>query len=134
MARLKEIGGECADYRVLPDDQKRLADALIAMADEKKCDLILTTGGTGLGPRDVTPEATKQVIDREVPGIAEAMRAQTYAKTPFAMISRGVSGIRGRTLVINLPGNPKGVDECLDVIIPVLPHTLAILTEKQSGH
>jgi molybdenum cofactor synthesis domain-containing protein len=97
------------------------------MVDKLRVDLILTTGGTGLGPRDVTPEATLAVIDRQVPGIPEAMRAKSLEVTSRAMLSRAVAGIRGRTLIINLPGSPKGVKECLEVVLPALEHGLAIM-------
>ena len=100
------------------------------MADRIGVTLVLTTGGTGFSPRDVTPEATKRVIAREAPGLPEAMRTQTREKSIHAMLSRGVAGIRQQTLFVNLPGSPKGVEECLSVILPVLPHALAILTGK----
>lgn len=124
------LGWELVSYRLVPDDLTHIKNALIAMTDEEKVDLILTTGGTGLGPRDVTPEATKAVIEREVPGIAEVMRAESMPKTPRAMLSRAVAGIRKQTLVINLPGSPKAVRECLEAILPALPHGLEILTGR----
>ena len=99
--------------------------------------LILTTGGTGVAPRDVTPEATRAIIERETPGIAEALRAESLKITQHAMLSRGMAGIRGQTLIVNLPGNPKAVKENLDVLLPVLPHALELLTEApdtESGH
>lgn len=119
--------GEVKYYAVLPDDRRQLAETMRRMADDMQIDLILTTGGTGLGPRDVTPEATLDVIDRQVPGLAEGMRYRSLEKTPRAMLSRAVAGLRGRTLIINLPGSPKGVRECLGVILPVLEHGLAIM-------
>lgn len=112
---------------IVPDDKEILSREMINMADKLRLDLVLTTGGTGLGVRDVTPEATLAVIDRQVPGIAEAMRAESFRITPRAMLSRGIAGIRGRTLIINLPGSPKGVKECLAVVLPALEHGLAIL-------
>jgi len=124
--------GEIAAYLIVPDEQRALSAAMIEMADQQGIDLILTTGGTGLGPRDVTPEATLAVIDRLVPGIPEAMRAESLKKTSRAMLSRAVAGTRGRTLIINLPGSPKGVRECLEVVLPSLEHGLAIMT-GQSG-
>lgn len=118
--------GDVVARDVVPDDRHRIATALLGYCDQG-IDVVATTGGTGLGPRDVTPEATRAVIEREVPGIAEAMRAATLAKTPMAMLSRAVCGVRGRTLILNLPGSPKGVQECLEVALPVLPHAVSIL-------
>jgi molybdopterin adenylyltransferase len=119
--------GEVKHYVVVPDDREALSRELINMVDSLSLDLILTTGGTGLGPRDVTPEATLAVIERQVPGIPEAMRARSLEITSRAMLSRAVAGIRGRTLIINLPGSPKGVTECLEVVLPALEHGLAIM-------
>jgi molybdopterin adenylyltransferase len=119
------LGVEAAHRDVLPDDGTRLKQRLLELADLEHCDLIVTTGGTGLSPRDVTPEATLAVIDREVPGMAEAIRAGGLAATPLAMLSRGVCGQRGRTLIINLSGSPKAVREQLAIVLPVLPHALA---------
>ncbi|VBB09139.1 molybdenum cofactor biosynthesis proteins signature 1 [Lucifera butyrica] len=119
--------GEVRHYVVVPDEQALLSKEIINMVDNIKVDLVLTTGGTGFAPRDVTPEATLAVIDRQVPGIPEAMRAKSLGLTPRAMLSRAVAGIRGRSLIINLPGSPKGVKECLEVVLPVLEHGLAIL-------
>ncbi|TMC20248.1 MAG: molybdopterin adenylyltransferase [Chloroflexi bacterium] len=107
---------------IIPDEQEQIAAVLRDWCDEKRLNLILTTGGTGLAPRDVTPEATKAVIEREAPGIAEAMRSISLQYTRMAMLSRGIAGVRGRTLIINLPGSPKAVKECLEYILPVLPH------------
>ncbi|GAB6179614.1 MogA/MoaB family molybdenum cofactor biosynthesis protein [Desulfotomaculum defluvii] len=126
---VKELGS-VEQYRIVPDDLEVIKDTLIEFADEKGLDLILTTGGTGLGPRDNTPEATLAVIDRQVPGLAEAIRAESLKKTPKAMLSRAVSGTRGKTLIINLPGSVKGVRECLEVVLPVLPHGIEILTGR----
>lgn len=119
--------GQVKHYVVVPDEREDLSREIVYMVDNLRLDLILTTGGTGLGPRDVTPEATLAVIDREVPGIPEAMRAKSLEKTSRAMLSRAVAGIRGRTLIINLPGSPKGVKECLEVVLPALEHGLAIM-------
>jgi len=124
------LGWKVVSCRLVPDDPAIIKDALLALADEEKLDLILTTGGTGLAPRDHTPEATKAVIEKEVPGIAEAMRAESMKKTPRAMLSRAVAGVRGQTLIINLPGSPKAVRECLAAILPALPHGLEILTGR----
>jgi molybdenum cofactor synthesis domain-containing protein len=119
---------------IIPDEREQIAAVLREWSDEKKLNLILTTGGTGLAPRDVTPEATKAVIEREVPGIAEAMRYNSLKYTRHAMISRGVAGVRGRTLIINLPGSPKAVRECLEYVLPVLPHAINLLTEGPKEH
>ena len=122
---------------VLPDEESAIREKLISWADSAELDLILTTGGTGFAPRDITPEATRAVIEREAPGLAEAMRAASLKVTPHAMLSRIVTGIRTRTLIINLPGSPKGSVENLQVIIPVLPHAIQLLREdpaSESGH
>jgi molybdopterin adenylyltransferase len=119
--------GEVKHYVVVPDEREALSKEIVHMSDALAIDLILTTGGTGLSPRDVTPEATLAVIDRQVPGIPEAMRAKSLEVTSRAMLSRAVAGIRGRTLIINLPGSPKGVKECLEVVLPALEHGLAIM-------
>ena len=119
---------------IIPDEREHIEATLREWSDEKSLNLILTTGGTGLAPRDVTPEATKAVIDREAPGIAEAMRAVSLQHTPFGMLSRGVVGTRGRTLIVNLPGSPKAVKECLECILPVLPHAVNLLTEGPKEH
>ncbi len=118
--------GTVDHYVIVPDERAALSQAMIHMADTLGVDLILTTGGTGFGPRDVTPEATLEVIDRLAPGIPEAMRARSMAITSRAMLSRAVAGLRSRTLIINLPGSPKGVRECLEVVLPALEHGLAI--------
>ena len=119
---------------IIPDERLLIEATLHDWCDEKHLHLILTTGGTGLAPRDVTPEATRALIEREAPGIAEAMRAESLRHTPFGMLSRGVAGVRGRTLIINLPGSPKAVKECLQCIMPVLPHAINLLTEGPREH
>jgi len=119
------------EYRVVPDERPIIAQTLLELCDEQLVDVVFTTGGTGLAPRDVTPEATADVIDREVPGMAEAIRAAGMAKTPHAMLSRGLCGQRGRTLVINLSGSPKAVREQLEAILPALPHALKVASGAQ---
>jgi molybdopterin adenylyltransferase len=119
-----EIGASVSSYQVLPDEKNLIIKELEKLSDSGEIDLILTTGGTGVAPRDVTPEATQAVIDRELPGMAEAMRAESLKKTPHAMISRAVAGIRKKTLIVNLPGSPKAVRENLAVILPAIPHAV----------
>ena len=119
------LGAEVAFSTVVPDEQEEIKQALIQAADEMGLDLIMTTGGTGVSPRDVTPDATREVIEREIPGFAEAMRMEGLQKTPHAMISRAVCGVRGNTLIVNLPGSPKAVREGLQVILPAISHTIA---------
>ncbi len=119
---------------IVPDETDAIINILRKWSDEQHLNLILTTGGTGLAPRDVTPEATHAVIEREAPGIAEAMRAISLQYTRTAMLSRGVAGVRGRTLIINLPGSPKAVKECLEYILPILPHAINLLIEGPREH
>lgn len=126
-SRVAQIPGEVVYTVIVPDDRETIARELRKMADEMDLHLILTTGGTGMSMRDITPEATKDVIDRDMPGIPEAMRAKSNLITPRGMLSRAVAGIRKQTLIINLPGSPKAVAECLDVILPVLEHGIQIL-------
>lgn len=129
-----DLGGEVAAYEIVPDEKSLIQARIVAWADQLGVDVVLTTGGTGLAPRDVTPTATLEVIDYEVPGIAEAMRAESLTKTPHAMLSRMVAGVRGRTLVINLPGSPRAVRECLEVVKPALPHAVATLRGEVGDH
>ena len=124
---LERAGYAVGAVEVLPDEQPRIESALIHAADEEKLALIVTTGGTGFAPRDVTPEATMAVAHRNAPGIAEAIRAASMRITPRAMLSRGVSVIRGKTLIVNLPGSPKAVQESMDVFLDVIPHALTLL-------
>jgi molybdenum cofactor synthesis domain-containing protein len=124
---LSSIDARIADYDIVPDEKGLIVEKLVKWADEDNLDVVVTTGGTGLTPRDVTPEATLAVVDRIVPGFAEAMRAESLKKTPHAMLSRAVVGTRGKCLIINLPGSPKAVRECLEVILPALPHAVETL-------
>lgn len=124
---LGPLGAEIVAYDIVPDEREAIAAKLKHYADEMGCDLVFTTGGTGFSPRDVTPEATLDVIERAAPGITEAMRAESLKRTPMAMISRATAGIRGRTLIINLPGSEKAVRECLTVVMPVLGHAVEVL-------
>jgi molybdopterin adenylyltransferase len=130
--RLPRDAFEVCDRAIVPDEQDRIADKLIGFADHLGVDLVLTTGGTGLGPRDVTPEATASVCERMVPGLGELMRAEGLKRTPNAILSRAVAGIRRNTLVVNLPGSVKAVRECLEAILNVLPHAMEML--RGGGH
>ena len=130
-------GWDVAEKAIIPDDFETIQDVLTRWCDSGDVDVILTTGGTGFGPRDVTPEATQGVLQRPAPGIAEAMRLASLGVTPHAMLSRAVSGIRGKTLIINLPGSPKGAVENLQVVVPVLPHAVELLQGDpgaEAGH
>ena len=124
---MSQLGARVVHYAVVPDDKSMITAKMVEWADDNGIDLIVTTGGTGLGPRDVTPEATLEVIDRIVPGMSEAMRAKCWGKTPHAMLSREVTGVRNKTLIVNLPGSPKAVRESLQVILPALPHAIEVL-------
>ena len=124
---LASVDADIVERLIVTDDPDGIRNTLYTLSEREDVNLILTTGGTGFGPRDNTPEATRAVIEREAPGLAEALRRETAAKTPMAMLSRGICGIRGNTLIINLPGSPKGVEECFDIIRPVLGHALNLL-------
>lgn len=130
---ITSIDGEIIERIVTTDDLENLRNTIHTLTEREEINLIITTGGTGFGPRDSTPEATRAVIEREAPGLAETMRRETAAKTPMAMLSRGVCGIRGKTLIINLPGSPKGVEECFEVIRPVLRHAIDLISGN-TGH
>ncbi|MBA2503920.1 MAG: MogA/MoaB family molybdenum cofactor biosynthesis protein [Pyrinomonadaceae bacterium] len=125
---LREMNAEIVYTEIVADDLEPLAQKLIFYAERDDVNLVVTTGGTGVAPRDNTPEATRRAIEREVPGMAEAMRMETLKQTPTAMISRGVCGVRSGALIVNLPGSPAGVRECFAVVRPVLPHAVALIT------
>jgi molybdopterin adenylyltransferase len=134
LARLVQAQGwSVIKQEVLPDDEAALRDLLINWADSGEMDVLLTTGGTGFSPRDVTPEATRAVIERDAPGLAEAMRAASLSITPHAMLSRIVTGIRKRTLIVNLPGSPKGALENLETVLPVIPHAIQLLRDDPAS-
>jgi molybdenum cofactor synthesis domain-containing protein len=127
---LREAGAAVVLKEIVADDLEPLAERLRALAERADVNLVVTTGGTGLSPRDNTPEATRAVVEREVPGLAEAMRAQTLSQTPTAMLSRGLCGVRSGALIVNLPGSPKGVRECFAVVRPVLAHAVGLLAGR----
>ena len=124
---MEQLPAEVISYQVLPDDRTILKKTLCHVADRFSCDVILTTGGTGLGPRDNTPEATREIIEKEIPGIAEALRMGGLKKTKYAVLSRGIAGIRNRTLIINLPGSPEAVRDAVEILTPLLGHMVQLL-------
>ncbi len=128
----EEAGWELVSHTIVADDKEMLKKEMIRLCDTLQVSLVLTTGGTGLAPRDFTPDATVEVIEKNVPGMAEAMRLESLKKTPHAMLSRAICGVRGKTLIVNLPGSPKAVRECLDVILPAIPHAVALLGDGVS--
>ena len=131
--RVKEMGGSVDRYEIVPDETSVISDRLREWADDAGLEFILTTGGTGFSDRDVTPEATLEVLDKQAPGIPEAMRAAGLKKTPMAILSRGVAGIRGRTLIVNLPGSMKGAVESFDAVKEALPHAVDVILGRP-GH
>lgn len=131
---LAAVEGRVVNYEIVPDDFKMISSKLAEWADEGTIDVLVTTGGTGLSDTDVTPEATLSVVDRVVPGLAEAMRAETFKTTPMAILSRATVGLRKKCLIINLPGSPKAVRECLEVISPTIPHAVDIIKGVVTEH
>jgi len=131
---LSQLDSRVVKYEVIPDETDIIAGKLAEWADEGSVDIILTTGGTGFSRRDVTPEATLSIVDKVVPGFTEAMRAETFKATLHAILSRAVAGVRGKCLIINLPGSPKGVRECLRVVLPVIPHAMEIIKGEVTEH
>jgi molybdopterin adenylyltransferase len=132
--RVAILGSRVVRYDIVPDEVDVIRHRLIEWADAGDVDVILTTGGTGLGPRDVTPEATAPILDKLLPGIGEAMRIETFGKTPTAILSRAVAGVRKKCLIINMPGSPNGVRECLEVIVPAIIHAVEIITGAVTEH
>lgn len=136
-ARLREqaeaLGWTVTAQEIVPDEMDQIAVVLTRLAGSKQANVILTTGGTGIAPRDVTPEAARRVIDREIPGLGELMRAEGLKSTPFAALSRSLAGVRGRTLIVNLPGSPKGAVESLNAIVKLIPHIVDLI-EGRTGH
>ena len=130
----RRIGADSVEHDVVTDDRDAVAARIVHWADDEGCDLVLTTGGTGFAPSDVTPEATLSAIDRHAPGIAEAMRAASREHTRHWMLSRGVAGIRGRTLIVNFPGSPRSIAQAAEPLIPALPHALELLAGMHSSH
>ena len=130
----RELGAEIAAREIVTDEREQIAERLRRYCDQDGCELVLTTGGTGVAPRDVTPEATLDVIEREVPGIAEAMRQASSEHTRHWLLSRGVAGIRGRSLIINFPGNPRSISQTAAAIADALPHALALIADAPSEH
>jgi molybdenum cofactor synthesis domain-containing protein len=140
---LRDMGAEVVRQTIVPDERDEIVRLLVALADEMSVeaaseemamDLVITTGGTGVTPRDVTPEATRAVIQRHMPGLAEVLRFTGYRKTPLAVISRGVTGIRGRTLIVNLPGSPNAVRDGMEILAPILPHVIRMIRGQDTEH
>lgn len=131
---LSPLDSHIVKYEIVPDEMDFICHKLVEWADEGEVDIIITTGGTGLSQRDVTPEATLSIVDKVVPGFTEAMRAESLNKTPMAMLSRATAGVRGKCLIINLPGSPKAVKECLEVVLAAIPHAVEIIKGEVTEH
>jgi molybdenum cofactor synthesis domain-containing protein len=131
---LERMGASIVARAIIPDDRQRIAQLLTNYADSGEVDLIITTGGTGAAPRDVTPEATRDAMEREMPGIAELLRYEGYRRTPRAVLSRGVCGLRGRCLIVNLPGSPRAVAEGMEILAPILPHAVQMARGEDLEH
>ncbi len=131
---LATIDAKILKYEIIPDEARIISERLAVWADEGTIDLIVTTGGTGLGPRDVTPEATLAIVDKVIPGFGEAMRFKTFSITPQAILSRAMAGVRKKCLIINLPGSPKAVRECLQIVLPAIPHAVGIIKGDITEH
>jgi molybdenum cofactor biosynthesis protein MoaC len=134
MEKLKDYPVDCKEYKILPDERSLIAEELRRLTDEEKLDIVLTTGGTGLGPRDITPEATLDVLQRDVSGISEVMRGFGQQRTPYAMLSRNAAGVRGKTLIVNLPGSSRGAKESMDILFPGVLHGLKMLWGEGHDH
>lgn len=131
---VEKIKAAVIDYKIIPDEKLLIEQELIRMVDGLKLDLIITTGGTGLSPRDVTPEATLNVIEKELPGISEIMRIESFKFTPYSVLSRGICGVRKKSLIVNLPGSAKAVEECLNIVLPCLPHAIEDMKGEVISH
>jgi len=125
--------GEVVEYKIVPDEKEALRSCLLYLIEVKKVDLVLTTGGTGISPRDITPDVTEEVIDRKIPGFGELMRIKTFFSSPTSVLSRSIAGLKGKALVVNLPGSPKGVRECLEILLPLFPHAFEMIRGLPHG-
>jgi len=125
--------GEVVEYKIVPDEKEALRSCLLYLIEVKKVDLVLTTGGTGISPRDITPDVTEEVIDRKIPGFGELMRIKTFSSSPTSVLSRSIAGLKGKALVVNLPGSPKGVRECLEILLPLFPHAFEMIRGLPHG-